>query len=130
MHTLTNHHRDFELLNLARDADGRGPYLVRQWGIPPRALSLEEDCFLLRDDGTWVLNFRFCALPKPDQARFLFADIRDIYHLLETLPSVPRVEAGLPADLTREEILAACRRTQDNLCVRIREAPGVRLTRR
>jgi hypothetical protein len=37
MRILTNRYQDCELLNLGTNKNGRGPYVLRQDGIPPEA---------------------------------------------------------------------------------------------
>jgi len=39
MRTLTNDYNDCELVNLGYNRDGRGPYILRQDGVPPDSLN-------------------------------------------------------------------------------------------
>ena len=64
MRILTNAYQDCELLNLGFNKNGRGPYVIRQDGIPPDSLEAQEDRFLLRKDGTWVLNITVYTLSE------------------------------------------------------------------
>lgn len=120
MRVLTNDYRDFELLNLGYQPDGRGPYVVRQEGIPPNSVTTEEDRFLLRKDGVWILNLAVFALPEKAQTEFLFQDVGEVFATVEKLVGIPTVEDQLPADKTPAELLEAMRTSQDRLwkCVR------------
>ena len=50
MHTITNHYKDAQILNLGSE-DERGPYLVTQTGIKPSDALLKTRMFVLRPDG-------------------------------------------------------------------------------
>lgn len=115
MRMLTNDYHDFHLLNLGLDEDGRGPYLVIQEGVPPGAMKLEQDRFILLRGGTWMLNFTFMTLPEAEQHRHLFATVADVYEQVKQLPHTPRVNAELPADMNRDQILRAVDRSQNHL---------------
>ena len=72
MRILTNDYKDCELLNLGTNKSGHGPYVIRQDGVPPGSLSSQEDRFLLRKDGTWVLNITAFTLPERSKSSSLF----------------------------------------------------------
>jgi len=115
MRVLTNDYRDFELLNLGYQPDGRGPYVVQQEGIPPASVANEEDGFLLRKDGVWVLNLAVFALPEEEQAQFVFEEIADVFATVDKLVGLPAVEDQLPAGKTPGQLMAALQSTQDRL---------------
>jgi hypothetical protein len=130
MRVLTNDYRDFELLNLGNQTDGRGDFMVRQEGIPPHRATIEQDRFYLRGDGVWVINLAVFALPEEEQARFLFPEIADVYATVEKLVGVPVVLDQLPEGKTHDELLAAMRASQDQLWRRVRSARRACLTSR
>jgi hypothetical protein len=45
MRILTNNYQECELLNLGFNRNGRGPYVVRQDGVPPASLHAHQDPF-------------------------------------------------------------------------------------
>jgi hypothetical protein len=71
MRILTNDYNDCQLLNLGTDKNGHGPYVIRQDGVPSGSSSSQEDSFLLRKDGTWVLNITAFTLPEKEQEQQL-----------------------------------------------------------
>src|SRR5947207_14654678 len=53
MRTITNDYRDAQILNLGSGSE-RGPYLVTQPGVAPRAEIPKTRMFVLRPDGYWA----------------------------------------------------------------------------
>jgi hypothetical protein len=128
MRTLTNNYRDCELLNLSYNKDGRGPYVLRQDGVPPDSASPREYRFLLRKDLTWVLNLSVFALPEKELENFIFKDAAELYAVVENLGGKPVVEDALPPGKSHAELSAAIDITTSKLWSRIRDARATRLT--
>jgi hypothetical protein len=131
MATLTNFADHCDLLNLGFGPGGKGPYVLRQSGSPPGSMTLQQDSYLLRKDGTWVLNLTVFSLPEKDvNENFLFRDFPELFSVIGDLGSKPLViEDKLPTDKSRAEILAALQTTASNLLSRIRDAKGAKLER-
>ena len=129
MRTLTNNYRDCELLNLSYNRDGRGPYLLRQDGIPPNSITPREYRFLLRKDLTWVLNLAVFALPEKELENFIYKDAAELHAVVEQLGGKPVVEDALPPGKSHAELSAAIQTTASRLWSRIRDARGTRLTK-
>jgi hypothetical protein len=129
MKILTNHYSDCELLNLGNNPGGRGPYVVHQEGTVPGSVSRQEDSFLLRKDGTWVVNFAVFVLPaKEQEENFLYGSLEEALTTLQNLIGQPLVEGRLPEGKSRAEILAGLHSTNDRILSRIREAKGSKIT--
>jgi hypothetical protein len=125
MPTITNNYQNCQLLNLGYGPKGRGPFIVRQDGSPPGSLTFEQDRFLLRKDGTWVLNLAVFALSEKEKESFFYETSADALNVLNSLSGDPVVQAGLPAGKSREELKAAAQTTATGLWGRIRDAkPG------
>jgi hypothetical protein len=122
MATLTNNFRHCELLNLGYGPRGRGPFVVRQDGSAPGSMTLRQDRFLLRKDGTWVLNLAVFVLSEKEKEDFLYATSADIVKLLDELTGPPVVEEGLPPDKSVGELTAAAEATLTGIWGRIRNA--------
>jgi len=127
MKTLSNDYHDFNLVNLGILEGGRGPYIVRQDGIPPGSDLLQEDRYLLRRDGIWFINYAVFCMPEEDQEEFMFEDVSEVYDLVEGLPGLPEVLEELPKDKSREEIAEAMKQTQDRLWHQIQQARGIKV---
>jgi hypothetical protein len=90
MRTLTSNYQDCELLNLGSNKNGRGPYVLRQDGVPPDSLRAQEDRFLLSKDGTWDLTVTAFTLPEKEQEQqFIFQDAAELYSAVENLLKGP-----------------------------------------
>jgi hypothetical protein len=126
--TLTNDCHDCELLNLGYNKDGRGPYVLRQDGVPPDSLDSQEYRFLLRKDLTWVLNLTVFALPEKEQEQFIFQNAAELHAAVENLIGKPVVEDALPAGKTRAELSAGIETTLSKVWSRMREARATKLT--
>ena len=89
-------------------------------------MTLQQDPYLLRKDGTWVLNLVVFSLPEKDiRENFIYRDIPELFSVLEDLGSKPlMVEDKLPAGKSRAEILAALQTNASTLLSRIRDAKG------
>ena len=124
MRTVTNDYRDCELLNLGTNANGHGPYVIRQVGVPPGSSS-QEDRFLLRKDGTWVLDVTAFTLPEE---QFVFQNAAELYATVQELVGNPVVEDKLPPGKSRAELNAATETTISGVWSQIKEARAKRLT--
>jgi hypothetical protein len=124
MQIITNNYQDCELLNLGTNPNGRGPYVLRQDGIPPDSLSSPEGRFLLRKDGTWVLNVTAFTLPEKEQEQFLFQNAAELHAAVMDLGGKPVVEDALPPGKSQAELLAAIETTISKVWSRIRDARG------
>ena len=129
MRILTNDYQDCELLNLATNPNGHGPYVIRQDGVPPDSSRSQEDRFLLRKDGTWVLNVTAFTLPEKEQGQFLFQNAAELHAAVENLIGKPVVEDALPAGKTRAELSAGIETTLSKVWSRMREARATKLTK-
>jgi hypothetical protein len=129
MRTLTNNYRDCELLNLSYNKDGRGPYVLRQDGVPPDSASPHEYRFLLRKDLSWVLNLTVFALPEKELENYIYEDAAELYAVVEKLGGKPVVEDALPPGKSHAELSAAIDLTTSKLWSRIRDARATRLTK-
>jgi|SRR6516165_2188767 len=128
MRTLTNDYQDCELLNLGTNANGHGPYVVRQDGVPPGSSSTQEDRFLLRKDGTWILDVTAFTLPEKEQEQFVFQNAAELYATVQELGGDPVVEDKLPSGKSRAELNAAIETTLSRVVSRINEARAKKLT--
>ncbi len=122
MAALTNSHHNCELLNLGHGPKGRGPFIVRQEGTPPRSTTFQPDRYLLRKYGTWVLNLAVFALADKDKDQFLYSTSAEAMMLLDSLIGEPLVEASLPPGKSVEELKAAAQKTISGLWCSIRDA--------
>lgn len=131
MATLTNFIDRCDLLNLGFGPGGKGPYALRQNGSVPGSMTLQQDNFLLRKDGAWVINLTALSLPEKELSeKFLFPDIPALFAVIEELGGKPLVvEGNLPAGKSREEILTALRSSASNLISRIRDGKGSKVER-
>src|SRR6516225_5263284 len=123
MRILTNDYNDCALLNLGTNQNGHGPYVIRQDGVPPGSSSSQEDRFLLRKDGTWVLNITAFTLPEKEQEQqFIFQNATELYATVQELGENPVVEDGLPPGKSRAEFNAAIETTISRVCSQVKEA--------
>ena len=105
MRILTNDYNDCALLNLGTNKSGHGPYVIRQDGVPPGSLSSQEDRFLLRKDGTWVLNITAFTLPEKEQEQqFIFQSATELYATVQELGENPVVEDALPPEKVAQNL--------------------------
>ncbi len=131
MATLTNFADDCDLVNLGLASDGRGPFFMRQTGSAPGSMSPQQDNFILRKDGVWVLNLTVFTLPEKEMTeKFLFRDIPELMTTIDELSGKPLViEDKLPAGKSRAEMLAAIQSTASSLISRLRDAKGSKFQR-
>jgi hypothetical protein len=122
MATLTNNYQSCELLNLKYGSGGRGPFIIRQEGTPPGSITLQSERFLLRKDGTWVINLAVFPLSEKDKEQFLFENASEAVQLLEELRGEPMVEAALPSGTSVEQLKAAAQSTITGLWARMQTA--------
>lgn len=127
MRTLTNDYHDCEVLDLGFNPSGRGPFIIRQEGIPPGMVAREGDRFLLHPDGRWVINFAVFALPEDEQKAFLYDDIPAVMAVLGKLVGKPQVEDALPPDMSRAQLQAAMESAHARVWARMREVRGTKL---
>jgi len=123
-----NDYQDCELLNLATNRNGHGPYVMRQDGVPPGSSRSQEDRFLLRKDGTWVLNITVFTLPEKEQEQFLFQNAAELHATVQELGGTPVVEDALPPGKSRAELNAAIETTISRVWSQIRDARSMRST--
>ncbi len=122
MATLSNAFQQCELLNLGYGPNGRGPFVVRQTGTPAGSVTFDADTFLLRRDGTWVLNLAVFALSEKDKEDFLYATSAEVMEMLGALTGEPIVQAGLPEGKSREELKSAAQSTLTGIWGRMQGA--------
>jgi hypothetical protein len=106
MAALCNDSTRCEILNLGWEKGGHGPYLVRQVGYAPGAVSLRNEPFILQRDGRWLLNLAFAALPEAEQEAQLFHSLATLSQFLDSQQGTPvRADTTLPADKDAAELL-------------------------
>jgi hypothetical protein len=125
MPSITNDYTRCEMLNLASAPGGRGPFVIRQHGSAPDSMTLQQEVFLLRNDGVWVLNFSVFALTEDGQKSFMYDSAAQVVQALEMLQGDPVVEGKLPEGVSREELLAGAERTASRLLGALRNAKAV-----
>src|ERR1044072_3071969 len=109
MRTITNDYRDAQILNLGSGAE-RGPYLVMQTGVAPRAPMPKTRMFVLRPDGRWVDFNAYASQGKPEAMdEIVFPTMTKVMETFGKLFGPPRVrdlpinEEGLKAWIARQE---------------------------
>ena len=109
MRTITNDYRDAQVLNLGA-AGERGPYLVTQTGVAPRADLPRTRMFVLRPDGQWVDFNAYACQGKPEAIdEIVFSDMTQVMTIFGRLLGPPRVldlpvdQAGLEAWVARQK---------------------------
>jgi len=109
MRTITNDYRDAQILNLG-SGDERGPYLVTQSGVAPRAALPKTRMFVLRPDGFWVDFNAYASQGKPEAMdEIVFSSTTQIMESFGNCSAAPRVldlpvdEEGLKAWIERQE---------------------------
>jgi len=122
MSKITNSFHQCELLNIGLGPNGRGPFLVRQEGYLPGSTTFTTERYLLRHDGTWVLNLAVFALPDAEKEKFFFQTSAEAMHVLDGLSGEPVLETALPPNVSRAELMAAAESTISGLWGRIRAA--------
>lgn len=122
MATITNNYNHCQLLNLGSGPKGRGPFVVRQEGSAPGNMALQQETFLLRKDGTWVLNLAVFPLSEKEKEQFIYQTSAEAIQLLDGLVGEPLVESALPQGTSIEQLRSAAQATITGLWGRIREA--------
>lgn len=122
MATLTNSYHNCEILNLGYGPGGRGPFIVRQEASAPGSMTLQQDRFLLRKDGTWVLNIAVFALSEKEKEDFLYENTGVIVALLSELVGDPVVDTSLPEGTSLEQLKATAQTTFTGLWGKIGRA--------
>ena len=109
MRNITNDYHDAQVLDLGTSG-ARGPYLVIQTGVSPRAEIPKTHLFVLRPDGQWVdFNAYACQLKPEAMDEIVFQSMTDVMTLFGRLIGPPRVldmpidEAGLKEWLAQHE---------------------------
>jgi len=109
MRTITNDYRDTQVMNLGSGGE-RGPYIVTQTGIAPRADLPKTRLYVLRPDGQWVDFNAYACQNKPEAMdELVFKNVAEVMTLFGRLTGPPRVlelpvdEAGLQAWLDRQQ---------------------------
>ena len=108
-------------------------YSARDFPIPseafqPGSSGSQEDRFLLRKDGTWVLNITAFTLPEKEQEQqFIFQNAAELYATVQELGGQPVVEDALPPGKSRAELDAAIETTISRVWSQIKEARARRL---
>src|SRR3981081_3546847 len=97
MRTITNNHRDAQILNLGSGGE-RGPYLVTQTGVSPNDPFAKERMFVLRPDGRWVDFNAYVCQDKPEAiTQVVFSTTTEVMEAFGKLMGRPRV-LDLPVD--------------------------------
>jgi hypothetical protein len=122
MAALTNDYQNCELLNLKYGSGGRGPFVVRQEGTPPGSVTFQPERFLLKKDGTWVINLAVFPLSEKDKEQFLFENAAEAMQLLAELRGDPLVDARLPSGTSVEQLKAAAQSTLTGIWARMQNA--------
>ena len=130
MPAISNSLDRFKLLNLGYLRGGRGPYAIRQDGYAPGSMTLDENRFILMDDGSWMLNYRFFLLPEEEQEKQLFGSLPEVFEALDALAGKEVVvHDQLPNGATKEMVLARMRAVRNRLTIRLHEARADALKR-
>ena len=124
MNTLTNDSRDFLLVNLGFAPNGRGPYSIRQDGVPPGSLLQQSDRYFLRKDGTWVLNF-VLYLDESKVPEFLYDSVAEAHDCILSLTGKPTVDDKLPEGKTKDDVMRAMDSLNSKLLQAIRDKAPV-----
>jgi hypothetical protein len=97
MRNITNDYRDAQVLNLGSDGE-RGPYLVTQTGVAPRAELPKTHLFVLRPDGRWVDFNAYACQGKPEvMDEIVFPTMAQVMTTFGRLTGPPQV-LDLPID--------------------------------
>jgi hypothetical protein len=97
MRTITNDYRDAQILNLGA-AGERGPYLVTQTGVAPRAEMPRTRMFVLRPDGRWVDFNAYACQGKPEAMdEIVFPSMSGVMTTFDKLLGSPQV-VDMPVD--------------------------------
>jgi hypothetical protein len=109
MRPITNDYKDSQILDLG-SGDNKGPYLVTQTGVNPRAEIPKTRLFVLRPDGCWVDFNAYACQGKPEAMdEIVFVSTAQVMETFGRLMGRPRVvdlpidEAGLKKWLSRQE---------------------------
>ena len=109
MRNITNDYRDAKVLNLGSGSE-RGPYLVTQTGVAPRAELPRTQMFVLRPDGCWVDFNAYACQGKPEAMdEIVFSTMAEVMTVFGRLTGPAQVidlpidEEGLKAWLARQK---------------------------
>lgn len=127
MPAISNDYRRCEMLNLGSAANGRGPYAIRQTGNAPGSMTLQQDPYLLRKDGVWIINLAVFSLTEAEQQQFLYPSTAEVMKALENLPADPVVNDRLPGGVSRAELVAGAESTASRLVSGLRNAKAAPL---
>ena len=108
LRTITNDYRDAQVLNLGSSGD-RGPFLVTQTEVAPRAELPKTHMFVLRPDGRWVDFNAYVCQGRPEvMDEIVFATMAEVMITFGRLTGPPQVldlpidEEGLKAWIARQ----------------------------
>ena len=108
MRTITNDYRDARVMNLGSGSE-RGPYLVTQTGVAPRAERPRTQMFVLRPDGCWVDFNAYACQGKPEAMdEIVFSTMAEVMTTFGRITGPPQVvdlpidEEGLKAWIARQ----------------------------
>ncbi len=106
--TITNDYRDARVMNLGSGGE-RGPYLVTQTGIAPRAELPKSQMFVLCPDGRWADFNAYVCQGKPEvMDEIVFPTMTEVMTTFGRLSGPPQVvdlpidKAGLEAWIARQ----------------------------
>jgi hypothetical protein len=109
MRNITNDYKDAQVLNLGSGSE-RGPYLVTQTGVAPRAELPRTHMFVLRPDGRWVDFNAYACQGKPEAIdEIVFSTMPQVLETFARLRGraevvdLPIDEAGLNAWIERQK---------------------------
>lgn len=128
MPAISNDYTRCEMLNLGSAPGGRGPFAIRQEGSAPGSMTLQQERFLLRHDGVWVMNLCVLGLPEKEQEKFLYATSTDVMQALEKLTGDPVVDDKLPEGKSKAELMAEIENTASRILSGLRNAQPVSMS--
>src|SRR2546423_14670531 len=109
MRTITNEHRDAQILDLGSGYE-TGPFLVTQMGVAPNDPVPKTKMFVLRPDGRWVDFNAYACKGKPEAMdELVFPTMAEVMKTISKLSGRPQGmelpidKEGLQAGLDRQE---------------------------
>jgi hypothetical protein len=122
MPAISNDYARCEMLNLGSGPGGRGPFAIRQEGSAPGSMTLQQERFLLRHDGVWVLNLTVLSMTEKEQEKFLYPTSTEVMQALEKLTGDPVVDDRLPEGKSKAEVLAGIESSSSRILSGLRNA--------
>ncbi|MBL9115445.1 MAG: hypothetical protein JNJ83_10605 [Verrucomicrobiaceae bacterium] len=118
---LSNYPDRCEVIDLAWNTKGHGPYLVRQHGYSAIGSDFVTQPYILQKDGTWLLNLAFALLPEKYQEKQLFQSLAEVIVFFEKLCTEPvKVDAHLPPNADPAQVLANFERCTHRILMGLR----------